>query len=765
MAERVQVQGLGGAVPGISPTIQRGGQYAVQVQQAGRNKLMDLADALGQVNPLLQQYGQLQDTQYKLGLEQAALVEEKQEIEQLNNTKDVGFFDPLAMNARNRGVRDGLLKRYISNTMVPNLSAKTDELIDVQKYTEDEDFYAAVDNEIAKEWQGLVNQVGERIANTTASKALWNTVAPRYKAELIAKFEKAKQDFIESTQDEDSMSDLRFATRKIEGPMTVDKLQNLITNREELMKESGIIDPGTRQKILLNSYITQANTLLTNGRYKDAEAFIQSMIGAKVNNRKVFGSTESQVKINSVITKLEEARKEDNKLSDSKKQQLFAGYYDIASEGISGLQRDGKLEDSHITAIKTTIESLSPALRNNPKEVQSLVDQIASSTNPQAAYKNILSNIALDPESSDEAQLLWVANTTRINNIDEDLYVRPQNPLNFSADFKAKEEEEFRNWASSQNKQVSLTDWLRNKNYRPWDSLKAAGAEVYDKGAIFNTDQWKDTEADVTKMLRPKAEAVYGDALRSRRDRARFSVFIESETARGFGRSARDRIQQELKDKWSEVMNMPPEKRNKALTTEKNKLLEEEAVRWERIVNAHRDVYNMRPETQSESIDPQTGQLVREAPETVIKKTGGVIGEEIFYPSLRAVDIGTMDRVKQSVVERDRGQMMEREQTNEARRSYYNYGFFEYDPEAPVILKKLGLDSDDVKLFRDLDELESKVTEWETVMVKDINGESLSKEEVESLKQVNDLGMYRLDKTWNDFKLVQLDLLMRPNRF
>ena len=56
MAERVQVQGIGGAVPGISPTIQRGGQYSVQVQQAGRNKLMDLADALGQVNPLLRQY-------------------------------------------------------------------------------------------------------------------------------------------------------------------------------------------------------------------------------------------------------------------------------------------------------------------------------------------------------------------------------------------------------------------------------------------------------------------------------------------------------------------------------------------------------------------------------------------------------------------------------------------------------------------------------------------------------------------------------------
>jgi hypothetical protein len=59
--ERVQVQGLGDAVPGISPTIQRAGQYSVQVQRAGRNKLMDLADALGEVNPLLQQYTRVAD--------------------------------------------------------------------------------------------------------------------------------------------------------------------------------------------------------------------------------------------------------------------------------------------------------------------------------------------------------------------------------------------------------------------------------------------------------------------------------------------------------------------------------------------------------------------------------------------------------------------------------------------------------------------------------------------------------------------------------
>ncbi len=52
---RVQVQDLPGA-PGLQPTVRSGGQYGVAVQQAGRNKLMDLADALSTVNPMLKDF-------------------------------------------------------------------------------------------------------------------------------------------------------------------------------------------------------------------------------------------------------------------------------------------------------------------------------------------------------------------------------------------------------------------------------------------------------------------------------------------------------------------------------------------------------------------------------------------------------------------------------------------------------------------------------------------------------------------------------------
>lgn len=53
---RVQVRDLPDA-PQLQATVQSGGNYGVAVQQAGRNKLMDLADTLSKVNPALQNYG------------------------------------------------------------------------------------------------------------------------------------------------------------------------------------------------------------------------------------------------------------------------------------------------------------------------------------------------------------------------------------------------------------------------------------------------------------------------------------------------------------------------------------------------------------------------------------------------------------------------------------------------------------------------------------------------------------------------------------
>lgn len=57
---RVQVQGVGSA-PKLQAVVNAGGQYRVQTQQAGENKLQKLAGALSQVNPILKEYAAIQD--------------------------------------------------------------------------------------------------------------------------------------------------------------------------------------------------------------------------------------------------------------------------------------------------------------------------------------------------------------------------------------------------------------------------------------------------------------------------------------------------------------------------------------------------------------------------------------------------------------------------------------------------------------------------------------------------------------------------------
>lgn len=97
-SKRVQVADLPDA-PKLQPTIRSGGQYTVAVQQAGRNKLMDLADALSKVNPILKEYGAIADIElesYKkmlAGLSPEALQKElKNTTNEFDNMSRKGGF-------------------------------------------------------------------------------------------------------------------------------------------------------------------------------------------------------------------------------------------------------------------------------------------------------------------------------------------------------------------------------------------------------------------------------------------------------------------------------------------------------------------------------------------------------------------------------------------------------------------------------------------------------------------------------------------------
>ena len=92
-SKRVQVADLPDA-PKLQPTIRSGGQYTVAVQQAGRNKLMDLADALSKVNPILKEYKGIADLELESYEKQLATLDPEDLKKQLKQTE--GEFDKMS---------------------------------------------------------------------------------------------------------------------------------------------------------------------------------------------------------------------------------------------------------------------------------------------------------------------------------------------------------------------------------------------------------------------------------------------------------------------------------------------------------------------------------------------------------------------------------------------------------------------------------------------------------------------------------------------
>jgi hypothetical protein len=411
MAERVQVQGLGGAVPGISPTIQRGGQYSVQVQQAGRNKLMDLADALGQVNPLLQQYGQLQQVQEKIGVERAALVEEQNVIAELKKQKDVDGFSVLATTNRDRAYRDALLKRHINNTMLPSLKAKAADLINAETYRTQADHGKAVDDSLSAEWDNLVGQVGEGVANTTAARALWSTVTTPYKNELALKYERARDEVILNNEVQELGLNLSASTKPMIDPasgrvvpMDTSNLQNIAQLADDRLAEDlPQLTNEDRSKTLVSAYATELDNLYASQRYTDASRMLAALKVIKVNGVPVFNTTQAKSVLNPIESKLNNKLLSLDEKKDSKAGRILAERVVSAFSNLKNIEERAQLSATTEEEIKDAVVTLNPKL--SEEEVESLVDGLFDgSAAPIQIFNQRLRELAND---NDEASRLY----------------------------------------------------------------------------------------------------------------------------------------------------------------------------------------------------------------------------------------------------------------------------------------------------------------------------------------------------------------------
>jgi hypothetical protein len=193
---------------GLRPTIQRGGQYNVQVQQAPEtNPALQLADALKGGSQLL---GQFVDIQSKQGEIEANALSPQEVIKRVESgdPEAVSFLDKLG---KEKAFVETSYKRYFKSTVQPQLTALAQELQSkpVHEYADQgittaEDFKVYTDTRVKE----LTDKFGEYTDKSPYAKVLHNqlieAVIPDLVQRQVSAFDqnvtKFNQDFVKANQ-------------------------------------------------------------------------------------------------------------------------------------------------------------------------------------------------------------------------------------------------------------------------------------------------------------------------------------------------------------------------------------------------------------------------------------------------------------------------------------------------------------------------------------------------------------------------------------
>ena len=744
MAERVQVQGLGGAVPGISPTIQRGGQYSVQVQQAGRNKLMDLADALGQVNPLLQQYGKLQKVQEQIGIEEAELIEEQnvtKELKRRGGKGGGGGFDPLARFNRDRAFRDTLLKRHINSTMLPNLNLKAQDLIDAEKYKTTEEFNNALEASVNEEWDGLVGEVGEGLANTTAGKALWSSVTAPYKNELRLKYEKAKDGVILDNNVQELGLNLSTATKPIIDPATgrvtpldTSSLQSLAEIADERLSEDlPQLSKADRSKTLVAAYATQLDNLYASQRYTDASRMLAVMRASKVNGVPIFNTTQAKTVLNPIEAKLNNKLLSLDEKRDTKVGKRFANKVVTVLGNIKNIEEREQLSDVTIEEMKDTFVDLNPNL--TPEQLDAEVESLFNGTSsPIQLYNQRLRELA--NESGDEGEHLYYENVKDIRDGYETALKFPFDPIPLTKENRDKIVEEYEQehgktgqdatefLSKKYNNQVKMFPELRSKS----EEL-TAGDYVKDQPVYTRI---KDRLTSNLKIIDSKFE----------------DNDFELDYGNFLGR-AYPSIQKKLEVKARELAGTEYDAtRERKLQAFADELIQEETERYKGIVEAQEISFDIEAITKEEK-----EKLKPSKEQGVLRGKGDVIYSSLDetktrkkqskYKAGRLVATSyTAGKIDRGLINEEREAMIKNRDRNDLKLSLVRFGFEGYTPDSARLLEKAGLDFMDVKLFGSIQEKMNVIGSWRPVLDKDAKNEVLSPEEKEIRDEFQSFGVF-----------------------
>ena len=328
MAERVQVQGLGEA-PTVPPVDLPGFQYGIGQRRAPRNKLMDLADALGQVNPALQAYGQVQEFQFQEGAERGAMEAATADLEasvtELDKTGEKlveqGLLPRSQLVGYQRAFRERIGQREAKSSYFKNLNDRINEV--TQNLESDEDIVGTI---IAEEREKSLQKLGGSPLALQGFSKYSDSIDNSFFANATKKRDRAVQDFNEGMVIEDLNQDFGEQLTKATDPESIAQLQLQLKSRLDEVSGLGQIPRSRVIELAWNGFVVpNVNNLLIgeDPQPDKAEQVLDSILdidltgtGGKLGNINREGAyiRSKAVELKAKIETVKNAIKEDEEL-------------------------------------------------------------------------------------------------------------------------------------------------------------------------------------------------------------------------------------------------------------------------------------------------------------------------------------------------------------------------------------------------------------------------------------------------------------------
>lgn len=704
--QRVQVQGLGEA-PTVQPVDLPGFQYGIAQRQAGSNKLLQLADSFNKLGKITTQYGAIRQQEAARDIElekaQAAQFEEQQ--------REQDKFNEI------------LIKKQINQTAIPSLEGKAADFINVEKYTSYDAVSQNIDATINEEWAAYSEALGGDVANTLASKAMWNAVTSKYKQDLLAKYKAARTAYTlnEKTNDISVTLGAMTANNRI---VPFSDLQAVIRDYDKVLaKDIPGITKQERSEILINAVKQQARMLDADKKHDAAFRLLDGVQGITVNGAPIFQGAKALEELtgirDDVVGKIDSVSTQ----STAEARDVLKGR--LLAVLASNPKRLEDMPDSKIDTLKSAFSTLDPEMSD--EEITRNIEQAFGPGDFGRNLNNILVGMA---NKSDLASKLYFRINDDILSQWEAIKAAGVAPMPLTAPnikealnglrkYAANNPEDptpWKGYIAQEGGRVPRFDKLLEESRRLAAGNYILKKDYYAKAGEALRENLKIAENQVTNLDPTTADVSLGSYLP-------YSISY---------------IKNELKKEAFAIEGEDPEVRDAKLEELQRTLIQQERERFQGMLEASTVDFD------ATAVPELTGET-------------GVRAQE-KYTTLRRFKILPPNFREQ--VKTERSQMVADGELIELGVSLFRHGFDSFDPESYKLLNQAvpTLDARDVKLFGNRLEFNTKVAEWASIIEKDRltrrGGEALTEEERKQREIYNGFGVYDRDSL-NDFANAQ----------